>query len=128
MLHQGHGAELFCVGTQNASVSLQCQINVQGFGSSAYKNTTTFSEQSLLCVIFRSLCSCCFPSPFLDLLAIAYKVSVTPRCKWQRPRQVDPSQISLKLERVTTLTLIFSMAPSQWTASLTFNLIKMLVK
>lgn len=55
-------------------------------------------------------------------------MSVTPRCEWQRPRQVDPSQISLKLERVTTLTLIFSAAPSQRTASLTFNLIKMLVK
>eukprot|EP00069_Balaena_mysticetus_P009969 bmy_20422T0 len=59
-----------------------------------------------------------------DLLAVAYKVSVTPRCEWLRPRQVDPSQISLKPERVTTLTLVFSTPPSQWTASLTFNLIK----
>ena len=51
LFHQGHGAELFCVETQNASsaMSLQCQIIVQGLGSSAYRNATTFSEQSLLC-------------------------------------------------------------------------------
>lgn len=50
LLHRGHSAELFCVGTQSASsaVSLQCQIIVQGLGSSACKNTTTFSKQSLL--------------------------------------------------------------------------------
>lgn len=55
-------------------------------------------------------------------------MSVTPHCEWLRPRQVDPSQIPLKLERVATLTLVFSMPPSQWTASLTLNLIKVLVK
>lgn len=63
MLHQGHGVELFCVGTQNASVSLQCQITVQGL-EVLLINTTTFSGSHSSVLFSVPSASAVFPAPF----------------------------------------------------------------
>lgn len=88
--------------------------------------------------IFRAVNCWCFsqfpllsaPAVFPALIGFISSClqSVTLHSKWWRLRQVDSSQISLKLERMATLTLVPSVHCSRWTAILTCNLIKMLVK